>query len=299
MPLVPLDFPDRLRARGLTTNIEGGWETRGSSADHAAVVLHWTASSASESPQSCANYCCYQAENAPDYGVLCDRYGAVWVLAREKANSSGKISGTALNEALRGEARLGVSAASRGLSDTTSANERLWSISAQNSGVGEHYSPALVNAMAVTAAVSLECLGLGHAGYVTEHSSLTARKIDLVEGWGRYGLCSAGEFVDRVNDALTGEAEMPLNDVDLEHIRRIVLDVVRSEGVSGAADGHASSVPEVVNGYTRDVVLDIVRKEGISGCDAHVMADVVPRLDDIADAVGVPEDTRRRRGDDT
>jgi N-acetylmuramoyl-L-alanine amidase len=295
--LVPTDLPDRLRARGLAVNVEGGWESRGSSADHRAVVFHWTASSSNESPQSCVNYCTYHSGDSPLYNAIVDRYGAVWLCAREKSNSSGKISGTALNEVVDGRANW-ATAASRGLPDTTSANENLWAVSFQNNGVGERWADDMVDAGAVTAAVVLECLGRDHAGYLTHHAALTARKIDLTAGTG--GCPDGGTWNRLVNDALAGkEEDMPLNDADLEHIRRIVLDVIRSEGVSGAADGHASSVPEAVNGYTRDVVLDIVRKEGISGCDAHVMTEVVPRLDDIADAVGVPEDTRRRHGDDT
>jgi hypothetical protein len=177
MPLVPTDYPTRLAQRGLTVHVQSGWESRGGSADHKAVVLHHTASSSGTSPKSDADYCTSGASDAPLYNVLVDRNGEAWVLARKKSNSSGKISGTALNEVLAGKAGA-TSAAARGLSDTTSANDRLWAVSAQNNGTGEHWSDALNRGMAICAAVALECLGLESAGYVTQHRVLTARKID-------------------------------------------------------------------------------------------------------------------------
>lgn len=206
MPLVPLDFPQRCAAAGLPVKVLDGWESRGSSADHRAVVYHWTASSSSESPSSCANYCFTQAEYAPDYNVLVDRDGVVWIGAREKANSSGEISGVALNEALAG-ATDWRSAASRGLSDTTSANAQLFAISAQNNGTGEPWSDALVHGMATCAAVALECLGLPHAGYVTHHAALTRRKIDLTTGTG--GCPDGGTWNQLITDAMHGRGPAP------------------------------------------------------------------------------------------
>jgi hypothetical protein len=177
MPLVPTDYPHRLADRGLTVNVFGGWESHGSSADHRAVVLHHTASGSSTAPADDAAYCHHGSSDSPLYNVLIDRDGCAWVLAREKSNSSGKISSHALDEALNGHAGA-VSAADRGLSDNTSANEQLFAIAAQNNGVGEPWSEALNSGLAIAAAVALECLGLPHAGYVTQHRVLTARKID-------------------------------------------------------------------------------------------------------------------------
>ena len=95
---------------------------------------------------------------------------------REKANSSGKISGLALEEALEGHAGA-VTAAARGLTDTTSNNALLFAIAAQNDGVGEWWSNELLEAMAICAAVALAELGL-EVGHVTQHRVLTARKVD-------------------------------------------------------------------------------------------------------------------------
>jgi hypothetical protein len=179
--LVPTDYPTRLAQRGLVVNVFDGWESHGGSADHRAVVMHHTASSSSSSPEADAAYCHHGSSDSPLYNVLIDRYGCAWILAREKANSSGKISSVALTEALEGRAGC-VSASARGLRDDTSANDRLFSIAAQNSGTGEPWSQALQDGLAIAAAVALECLALPHAGYVTEHRVLTARKIDTCGG---------------------------------------------------------------------------------------------------------------------
>ena len=177
MTLVPSDFPNRIAAEGLQVTVFNDWYGLGGSADHKAVVLHHTASSAGTSGDADAAYCHHGSSDSPLYNVLVSRDGHVYVLAREKSNSSGKINSTALNEAKNGQAQL-VTAASRGLPDNTSANDALFAICAQNDGVGEHWSDALVSAMSITSAVALECLGLSHAGYVTEHRCLTQRKID-------------------------------------------------------------------------------------------------------------------------
>jgi hypothetical protein len=202
MPLVPTDFPSRLAARGLSVQVFSDWTTCGGSADQRAVVLHHTASSSSASPSSDAAYCHHGPSDAPLYNVLVDRTGVVWLLARNKANSSGKISGTALNEAKSGRAGP-VSAIDRGLGDTTSDNAGLFAIAAQNNGVGEPWSAALVNAMNITAAVALECLGIPNAGYVTQHRVLTARKIDCC------GDACPYDFQPGIATALAGTTPTP------------------------------------------------------------------------------------------
>lgn len=209
MPLVPSDFPQRLAAMGVPVNVMSDWATAGGSANHTAVVMHHTASSASTSPDSDAAYCAHGSSDSPLYNVLVDRYGAAWVLARDKANSSGKISGTALNEVKRGEANL-TPAGQRGLGDTTSDNASLFAVSAQSDGTGEVWSPALINAMAVTCACALQCLGLPHASFVTHHAALTSRKIDLTMG--AHGCPSMSAWPQLINDAMSGArpiAEVP------------------------------------------------------------------------------------------
>lgn len=216
MALVPTDLPQRLRDAGLVVNVESGWENRGGSADHDAVVLHWTASSKNESPTSCKNYCFYNAQYAPDYNMLVDRTGVVWLGARLKSNSSGDISGTALNEVLAGQAQW-ASAGSRGLSDTTSANSRLWAISAQNDGVGEPWSAGLVNGMTIASAVVLKALGLPHAGYLCHHAGLTRRKVDLLTS------SSPGvptDWQQRVNNAMQGTVPTPVPEDEMWTITR-------------------------------------------------------------------------------
>jgi hypothetical protein len=196
--LVPIDLPQRCSDAGLEVYVLNGWESYGAAADHGAAVFHWTASSRSQSPSSCANYCAYN-DGYPHYNVLVGRDGSVWFLAREKAESSGQISGVALNEALAGQANVS-SAASRGLSDTTSANNRLWAVSAQNDGVGEPWSEQLINAMSVVCALSLQSLGLG-VYHLQHHCGLTARKIDLTP---RYGCPARDEWYARIEAAMHG-----------------------------------------------------------------------------------------------
>jgi N-acetylmuramoyl-L-alanine amidase-like protein len=207
MPLVPTDYPAKLAARGVPVNVFAGWESHGSSADQRAVVLHHTASGSSTRPEDDAAYCHHGSDDSPLYNVLIDRNGCAWVLAREKANSSGKINSTALNEVLAGRANL-TPASQRGLSDDTSNNGALFSIAAQNNGTGEHWSDALINGMAQASACALECLGLSHAGYVTTHRALTARKIDTC------GANCPDDWHSIITDALGGgrgpsEDDMP------------------------------------------------------------------------------------------
>jgi hypothetical protein len=172
VPLVTPELPSRLAAHGLDVRVLGDWLTRGKPADHRAVVLHHTASSRSTKPEDDVAECHRGAANAPLYNALVDRTGVVWLLARNKANSSGDISSVALNEALAGRAGA-VSAGARGLRDDTSANASLFAITAQNDGVGEPWSPVLVESMAIVAAEALRALGLPHAGFVTQHRVLT------------------------------------------------------------------------------------------------------------------------------
>lgn len=177
MSLVPTDYPARCSARGVPGKVMAGWEQRGGSADHECVNLHHTASSTRTSPASDASYCATNASNAPLYNVLVDRTGMAWYLARERAASSGQISGVALREALDGRANL-TPAAQRKLKDTTSANAAIFGIAGQNDGRTEPWSPALVRSMTICAAVALECLGKTRAGYVSTHRAMTARKPD-------------------------------------------------------------------------------------------------------------------------
>lgn len=202
MPLVPTDFPQRLAARGLNVQVFSDWAACGGSADHRAVVLHHTASSSSARPQDDAAYCHHGTDDAPLYNVLVGRDASVWVLTRNKSNSSGKISSVPLNEAFAGHAGA-TSAGDRGLRDDTSANDRLFAIAYQNNGTGEPWSSAMVDAGAQVAAVALECLGIPDAGYVTQHRVLTARKIDCC------GDACPHDFQPMIAAALDGGAPTP------------------------------------------------------------------------------------------
>lgn len=203
--MIDVDYPSRVAAYGIAVKVFAGWESHGGAADHGAVVFHHTASSSSCAPADDAAYCHHGSDDSPLYNVLCDRVGVAWILAGEKANSSGQISGVALNEALSGAAVM-TPAGERGLPDTTSANDRLWSIAGQNNGTGEDWTNATVEAMAVCASVALECLGLAHAGYVTTHRALTRRKVDPSGDACPYDWQA---IVEEVRGGSRGEDEMP------------------------------------------------------------------------------------------
>jgi hypothetical protein len=196
MPLVPTDFAERLAARGLNVKVLKGWDTHGKSADHQAVVLHHTASSSSTRPEDDAAACHHGTDVAPLYNVLVDRTGVVWLLARKKANSSGDISSIALNEVLDGRAGV-VSAGARKLVDDTTANAKLFSIAAQNNGVGEDWSDALVDSVCIVAAEALIAFGTPDSGFVTQHRVLTKRKIDCCGG-----NCPTDDFQSLITTAL-------------------------------------------------------------------------------------------------
>jgi N-acetylmuramoyl-L-alanine amidase len=269
--LVPTDLPQRCSEAGLEVYELDGWENYGKSADHGAAVFHWTASSRSQSPSSCANYCAYN-DGYPHYNVLVGRDGSVWFLARMKAESSGQISGVALNEALAGHANVD-SAASRGLPDTTSANNRLWAVSAQNDGVGEPWSEALINAMSVVCALSLEALGLG-IYHLQHHCGLTARKIDLTP---RYGCPARGEWYERIEAAMGGGGGKPSTPT-LTEIGMVV--VFGPGGAALASPGYWQNldqegldywkaVPGMVVQYVEQRAWDVMRANCLYGTGAN------------------------------
>src|SRR5262245_1457735 len=109
MPQVPTDYPQRLAQRGLRVSTFGDWTSCGGSADHRAVVLHHTASSSSVAPADDAAYCHHGTSDAPLYNVLCGRDGSVWVLTRNKSNSSGQINSTDRKSTRLNSSHLGIS----------------------------------------------------------------------------------------------------------------------------------------------------------------------------------------------
>jgi hypothetical protein len=99
--------------------------------------------------------------------------------------------------------------------------------------------------------------GRWDASMVCQHKEWApGRKIDAAEN------VDVNQFRQWVGDDLAGQGDddMPLNDADKAWIQSVLLDTLRKDGVSGAADGNASGVPEKVN----DGTLHILRSEGIS-----------------------------------
>jgi hypothetical protein len=176
--LVPLDFPDRLSARGLRVSVIGGWETRGRPADHRAGVLHHTASNVNASIQAEVSGHINGKPGVP--GPLCNvtiaRDCTVYVNARLASNNAGKISPTAYAEACAGRAEL-TPAHVRGLDDAGSQNSHLFGIECCNNGVGEPWSRKMIETAATVAAVVCTALGWSERHWTT-HRALTERKID-------------------------------------------------------------------------------------------------------------------------
>ena len=82
----------RARASDERLGKRGPWRepNRGGDASHRVI--------GKAAPANDAAYCARGTSSAPLYNVLVDRTGVAWVLARNRANSSGNISGTALSE---------------------------------------------------------------------------------------------------------------------------------------------------------------------------------------------------------
>jgi hypothetical protein len=255
MPLLPTDYPTRLANAGLRVKVCDGWQSNGSSADHRAICLHHTASSSSETPDSCANYSFWAADTAPHYNVLITRDACVWVGARGKSNNAGEISGTALDEVLRGQANLR-SAAERGLSDTTSANAQLLGVAIQNNGTGETYPQSVVDATAQVCAVTLPLLGCATEKFATTHRSLTARKIDP-SGDGLDPECWHREIAD----AMHGTQPKPPAEVPEMWMQSETCPAGKDRDEPGAV---AIGVPYGAKGARVDLYADCPPSEGVS-----------------------------------
>jgi peptidoglycan hydrolase-like protein with peptidoglycan-binding domain len=169
-----------LRAEGLTVRVITGYTTRGNGHDliPGGILLHHTASSIRSGDAGALGICVHGRSDLS--GPLCNihvsRSGVVTVIALRAANHAGKGASKVLAEVKAGTAA-GPDARARGLRDEVGGNTPLIGIEIENDGVGEPWSPALVDAVIRLCAALCKMYGWT-SGHVTLHREWTARKSD-------------------------------------------------------------------------------------------------------------------------
>ena len=126
---------DELRSAGCNVVEYQGWQTRarssgGYSSPPLCVMWHHTASNTS--PANDASYMCNGSSDRPIANILIARNGEVWVLAAGATNTNGKG---------------GPLTFSRGTCPADSMNTRAIGVEIANTGTGEQYPQAQVDAM--------------------------------------------------------------------------------------------------------------------------------------------------------
>lgn len=165
-----LTLADDLRAAGLTVVEYDGWQTRArSSGGYAAgrpscCMWHHTASSATSTAAGDANYMCNGSPDRPIANLLVARNGDVWVLAAGTTNTNGQGGPTLLPS--------GVTIAAN------SMNTAAVGMEIQNTGVGEPYSAACIDAAMRTSLVVCSANGLRPDDVCTHNEWAPGRKID-------------------------------------------------------------------------------------------------------------------------
>lgn len=163
------DLADVLRAAGVAVVEQDGWQTRArSSGGYASgrpwcVMWHHTASSATADPASDAAYMSYNADAAPVANLLVARDGAVWVLAAGATNTNGK-----------GNART----FTRGTVPADQMNTYAIGMEIQNTGVGQTYPAAQVDAAFTASLAMCAAYGLDPADVDLHATYAPDRKID-------------------------------------------------------------------------------------------------------------------------
>jgi hypothetical protein len=146
-----VELADVLAGAGVAvavTDVNAGWERRarssgGFASPPLAVCWHHTASSTS--PGSDLSWMIHGSDDAPIGNMLLDRDGVVWPIAAGAANTQGKG---------------GPATFSRGTVPVDQGNSRIWGIEVANSGLGETWPLAQVDAyFAASNALSVVMFG--------------------------------------------------------------------------------------------------------------------------------------------
>lgn len=158
---------DEYRAAGLSVVEYDGWRTRarssGGYASGRPVCTMWHHTASNTSPANDASFMCHGSSDRPIANVLIARTGQVWVLAAGATNTNGK--GNSLRF-------------SRGTVPADSMNTWAIGVEIANTGLGERYPQAQVDAMFTVSNVHARRLGwlptdlAGHVDYAP------TRKID-------------------------------------------------------------------------------------------------------------------------
>lgn len=158
---------DAYRAAGLRVVEYDGWKTRarssGGFASGRPVCTMWHHTASHTSPANDASFMCTGSSDRPIANVLVARDGEVWVLAAGATNTNGKGQSLAF---------------SRGTVPADSMN--LWAIGVEiaNSGVGEQYPQAQIDAMFTVSNVHAARLGWQPADLAGHWDYAPTRKID-------------------------------------------------------------------------------------------------------------------------
>lgn len=170
------EMADWFRAAGLDVVEYEGWKTRSRSSGGYesgrpwGVMWHHTASSTS--PENDASYMCYGSSDRPIANLLIARNGFIWVLGAGATNTNGKGSGVHW---------------SRGAVPTDSMNTYAVGMEIANSGVGEAYPEAQIDAAFGASVAIIQNLGLADSD-VSEHFTWApTRKIDPATAAGVQG----------------------------------------------------------------------------------------------------------------
>jgi hypothetical protein len=160
-----------LRAGGCSVHEYDGWQTRarssGGFASGRPIAVFWHHTASQTSPGNDANYMCHGSDNRPVANVLVARDGVVWVLAAGCTNTNGKGKSMAF---------------SRGTVAADSANSYVFGMEIANSGVGESYPAAQIDAAFKVSNIVNRRMG-NLAGDVCTHQHYAPdRKIDPAMG---------------------------------------------------------------------------------------------------------------------
>ena len=162
---------DELRAGGCTVHEYDGWEDRarssGGFASGRPLAVFWHHTASQTSPSNDAHYMCHQSDNRPVANVLISRDGTVWVLAAGCTNTNGK--GRLMDF-------------SRGVVPVDSANSYVLGMEIANSGTGEPYPQAQIDAAFKVSNIVNAKMGNQPTDVSTHQFYAPDRKIDPAMG---------------------------------------------------------------------------------------------------------------------
>jgi len=203
-----VDMADVLRAAGLQVTEQDGWQTRGRSSGGFdgnrpwCIMWHHAASAPGASAESVANYASYGSDVAPVCNLVLGRDGAVIVCAAGATNTNG--SGGPLDVSL-------------GRIPTDQMNTHAIGIEAVNTGTGEQWPQAQIDAyFAINNALANAC-GLAPSDLSSHAEWAPGRKIDpataaaVVGPWRPASINSSGTWAldDIRNEAERRAGTMP------------------------------------------------------------------------------------------